>query len=241
MKIYVASSWRNVYQPDVVAALREAGHEVYDFKNPAPGDNGFGWREISPNWQRWTAGEQIAALAHPAAQRGLKFDFDAMKWCDTLVMLQPCGRSAALELGWAIGAGKRTAVVMVDGQEPELMVRLADFLCTSIEAVIEWLREEVVESRGKVAVAESEVDQLRAIRDAMQSALDRPCPITGERFFMVVEHPERGPVATYGGPYDSYTVPVRDRDGEWHRERYDHDQGTWVEGTEHVEPDWERR
>ena len=28
-KIYVASSWRNGYYPDVVVKLREAGHDVY--------------------------------------------------------------------------------------------------------------------------------------------------------------------------------------------------------------------
>ena len=33
-KIYVASSWRNVYYPEVVTRLREAGHEVYNFRNP---------------------------------------------------------------------------------------------------------------------------------------------------------------------------------------------------------------
>ena len=33
-KIYVASSWRNVFQQDVVDILRDLGHEVYDFKNP---------------------------------------------------------------------------------------------------------------------------------------------------------------------------------------------------------------
>ena len=33
-KIYVASSWRNVFQQDVVNILRDLGHEVYDFKNP---------------------------------------------------------------------------------------------------------------------------------------------------------------------------------------------------------------
>lgn len=33
-RIYVASSWRNKYQPEVVAALRKAGHKVYDFRNP---------------------------------------------------------------------------------------------------------------------------------------------------------------------------------------------------------------
>lgn len=41
MKIYVASSWRNAYQPQVVDALRKEGNEVYDFRNPAEGDNGF--------------------------------------------------------------------------------------------------------------------------------------------------------------------------------------------------------
>ena len=34
MKIYVASSWRNERQPDVVQALRNAGHDVYDFRHP---------------------------------------------------------------------------------------------------------------------------------------------------------------------------------------------------------------
>ena len=31
-KIYVASSWRNTFYPEVVARLREAGHDVYDFR-----------------------------------------------------------------------------------------------------------------------------------------------------------------------------------------------------------------
>ena len=33
-KIYVASSWRNSYQQDVVSFLRNEGHEVYDFTHP---------------------------------------------------------------------------------------------------------------------------------------------------------------------------------------------------------------
>ena len=39
--IYVASSWRNEYYPEVVAKLREAGHDVFDFRNPPSGDPGF--------------------------------------------------------------------------------------------------------------------------------------------------------------------------------------------------------
>ena len=46
MKIYVASSWRNERQPEVVRCLRQRGHEVYDFRHPTPGDFGFRWSEI---------------------------------------------------------------------------------------------------------------------------------------------------------------------------------------------------
>ena len=56
------------------------------------------------------------------------------------------------------------------------------------------------------------------------------CPITGRKFFMWIEHPELGYVPTYGGPYDSYTIPTRDSDGEFSCERYDHDEGGWVDG-----------
>jgi hypothetical protein len=41
MKLYIASSWRNEYYPDVVKTLCEEGHEVYDFRNPPSGGYGF--------------------------------------------------------------------------------------------------------------------------------------------------------------------------------------------------------
>ncbi|WP_227472664.1 hypothetical protein [Delftia acidovorans] len=55
------------------------------------------------------------------------------------------------------------------------------------------------------------------------------CPITGRPFFMWIEHWQTGkPVPTYGGPYDSYTIPVKDSDGSFECERYDHDEGGWL-------------
>ena len=53
-KIYVASSWRNEYYPDVVVKLREAGHDVYDFRNPPSGDPGFKWSSVSEDYMEWT-------------------------------------------------------------------------------------------------------------------------------------------------------------------------------------------
>lgn len=41
MRIYVASSWRNEIQPDVVSALQGVGHDVYDFRHPIDGIEGF--------------------------------------------------------------------------------------------------------------------------------------------------------------------------------------------------------
>ena len=97
MKIYVASSWRNNLQPRVVVALREAGHEVYDFRHPAPGNTGFRWSEIAPDWEDWTAEQFREALSHPVAARGFGFDMAALANSDACVLVLPCGRSAHLE------------------------------------------------------------------------------------------------------------------------------------------------
>ena len=121
MKVYVASSWRNVLQPGIVHVLRRCGHEVYDFKNPAPGNKGFSWSEIDPNWQAWTPDEYAEALKHPIAKAGYELDMGALRSCDTCVLVLPSGRSASWEFGWALGAGKQGAVVMFEPCEPELM------------------------------------------------------------------------------------------------------------------------
>ena len=130
-KIYVASSWRNEFQPVVVALLRNDGHQVYDFKNPRPGEQGFHWSEIDPAWQGWSMAAYRDALDHPISKAGFASDFNAMKWADTFVFVLPCGRSAHLELGWACGQGKQT-LVLLDKMEPELMVKMVDHLCVDL-------------------------------------------------------------------------------------------------------------
>lgn len=143
-KIYVASSWRNALQPDVVAKLRLDGHEVYDFRHPAPDQRGFAWSEIDGNWQTWTADHYRRALNHPLAVEGYAHDIGAMQWADTCVLVLPCGRSAHLELGWMAGAGKRTIVLTRDGEEPELMAKMATKICVSLDEVRAFLGSPVV-------------------------------------------------------------------------------------------------
>lgn len=140
MKIYVASSWRNTLQHSVVELLRSMGHEVYDFKHPRPDDYGFHWSEVDGGWQTWSPKQYIKALSHPIAKAGYKSDKDAMDWADTFVMVMPCGRSAHLEMGYAIGKGKRTIILQLDAAEPELMYKLADDIVTDLNDLIDFLK-----------------------------------------------------------------------------------------------------
>ena len=110
-RIYVASSWRNKYFPEVVTRLREAGHEVYDFR-----------------------------LHHPLAERQFQADIDALTWADTCVLVLPCGRSAHTEAGWMAGAGKRVIAYIPEMLEPELMYKLFDAVAGSLDELVGLLQ-----------------------------------------------------------------------------------------------------
>lgn len=153
--VYVASSWANPMQPGVCAALRSAGVDHYDFKRPSPGEDGFHWSEVMDSYEKVKRlpgqSEQLAdqddylkALQHPAAEHGYRRDFDAMERADAFVLVLPCGRSAHLELGWAVGAGKRTAILLDgdlnDGKvTPELMYKMVDYIAPSLFDLLGWL------------------------------------------------------------------------------------------------------
>jgi len=140
-RIYLASSWRNVLQSEAVVTLRQAGHEVYDFKNPPNGVPGFAWSEIDPDWLGWKASKYRELLTtHPIAARGYMNDFRGMEWADTCVLLLPCGRSAHLEGGWFAGRGKRLIIWTHDGEEPELMALMANHICVSADEVLAALK-----------------------------------------------------------------------------------------------------
>jgi len=139
MRIYLASSWRNAYQPTLVTALRREGYDVYDFRHPAPGNEGFQWAAIDPHWQTWTPAQYQAALEAPLAALGYAQDKLALDRADVTILLLPCGRSAHLELGYAIGRGQHTAILMREPMEAELMYKMAERICLSTEELFSWL------------------------------------------------------------------------------------------------------
>ena len=145
-RIYLASSWRNPNQPKAVDMLREAGHQVYDFRNPRPGNHGFAWSDIDPDWLEWTPQALCEALFDPIAERGYSLDKQALDWADTGVLLLPCGRSAHLEAGYLIGQGKPVLVVLDSVSfEPELMYKLAANIVPDLETMITGLEVMMLE------------------------------------------------------------------------------------------------
>lgn len=142
MRIYVASSWRNQLQPAVVELLRVDGHEVYDFKNP-PGNSGFGWEQLDcGDPDTWDAGAFVQALKRPRAVEGYLSDMQALRNCDACLLVLLCGRSAHLELGWAVGAGKTTAILLDAKPTPELMYKMVDLISKDLDHVRRFLRGE---------------------------------------------------------------------------------------------------
>ena len=144
--VYVASSWRNRLQAAIVGALqaagRDAGFEVYDFRNPRAGNNGFRWTSIDPNWMEWTPAQWRDALRTSIADEGFALDKGAMDRADCCVLVLPCGRSAHLEAGYMAGQGKPVYTVAFDKTEPELMVKLLgppSNICTTMDELFDCL------------------------------------------------------------------------------------------------------
>ena len=138
MRIYVASSWRNKYHQEVVELLRTYGYDVYDFKR----DKGahFNWSEVDPEWESWDFPTYQKGLKHSRAEEGFASDMGALEQADLLVLVMPCGRSAHLEAGWAIGRGKPACIYFPreDIGEPELMYKMADVV-GSCKALVLWV------------------------------------------------------------------------------------------------------
>jgi hypothetical protein len=138
--VYVASSWRNPYHEGVSAILDAAGIDHYNFRSP-DGGTGFSWDQVggTPFSHSEDRDTYRKMLDHPVAIAGFAADFAAMEKADTFVLILPCGKSAHLELGWAVGQGKRTAILLTDPVEPELMYRMVDHLSPSVHELLGWL------------------------------------------------------------------------------------------------------
>ena len=137
MNIYVIGSLANPQVPVVANQLRQAGFDVFSSWYCASENADIRWREHEQG-RGLTYAE---ALKDFAAQHVFKFDKHHLDRCDVSVLVYPAGRSGHLELGYAIGKGKRGYVVLdEEPQKWDVMLNFADGTFMSVEELVECLK-----------------------------------------------------------------------------------------------------
>ncbi|EBK1958173.1 ead/Ea22-like family protein [Salmonella enterica] len=148
------------------------------------------------------------------------------------------GRDAVYCLKKPVGGVKQSRAVtaFIAAFNPKVALALLDENLQlqrekdAIEAVALALRDDMRQAREQLEEAEKQIVELSRAASVNSQWKPDVCPVTGRKFFMWIEHETLGYVPTYGGPFDSYTIPTRDSSGEFSCERYDHDLGGWVGG-----------
>jgi hypothetical protein len=113
LNVYIASSWKNRDRVRALAVdLRRHGLIVYDFTDPACR---AGVPEIPPEAFPEAFDPQrhryAAYLERPEWRSAVQCNRAALDRCDVVVLLLPCGADSHADWAYAVGKGKRSAVV----------------------------------------------------------------------------------------------------------------------------------
>lgn len=140
--VYIASSWRNPYVLDTWNMLQAVGIEAYNFKDA----EGFHWSDIDPKYEgvggpdsRVNTSEYKRMLKSPVARKGFARDMEALERATHLVLVLPCGKSAHLEAGWAVGQDLNVACMTMGNLQPELMYSMFDTIIEDPPDLLEWM------------------------------------------------------------------------------------------------------
>jgi len=117
LRVYLASSSKNTLVDGVLAAMRAAGHEVYDFRTSGRGPANI----FDPAREVWPPDDYVAALTAPIARTQYNADLAALVAADCVVLVTPCGNDAHAEAGFAHGRNVPVITYLGEGFRPGLM------------------------------------------------------------------------------------------------------------------------
>lgn len=131
-KIYLVGSLRNERIPEIAELLRDDGHDVFDDWHGAGPKADDHWREYEINRGR----PYTEAIRGKAASNISGFDCVNIMASDTVILVLPAGKSGHMELGLAIGAGKKTHILLdKDYERWDVMYALADHVHDNIDTL----------------------------------------------------------------------------------------------------------
>lgn len=135
--IYLIGSLKNPSIRALAARLRREGFEVFDDWHAAGEDADDIWQE----YERQRGRSYKEALASPHAEAVFQMDTTYLDHADAVVLVLPAGKSAHLELGWALGQGK-AGFILLDGEPArfDVMYKFADAVCNDVDELIKELQ-----------------------------------------------------------------------------------------------------
>lgn len=135
--IYVIGSLKNPEIPLIANRLREAGHEVFDDWHAAGPDADDYWQMYE---QRRGHG-YIKALKGYPARHVYEYDKHHLDRADIGLLVLPAGKSAHLELGYLIGRGRATYILLDgDPERYDVMYQFAKGVFNNIEELLDAIR-----------------------------------------------------------------------------------------------------
>lgn len=135
MRIYIIGSLREPRIGDIATRLRNEGHDVFDDWRSPGEQTDEKWME----YERARGRKYTEALAGSHAWNVFSYDKAWLDWADAVVLVLPAGKSAHLELGYAIGRNK-LGYILLDG-EPERYDIMYLFASGVLESVDELVSE----------------------------------------------------------------------------------------------------
>jgi len=134
---YLIGSLRNSQIPQVSAALRDVGINVFD-----------SWYAAGPtaddSWKEYEQGRNLTyidALKDYAAQHVFSFDKKHLDRCDGAILVYPAGKSAHLELGYVLGQCKPGYVLLDEHKDRwDVMLNFATAVYSDLDGLITHLR-----------------------------------------------------------------------------------------------------
>ncbi len=139
MKVYLVGSLHNPYIPLLGSTLRAYGYDVFDDWHGAGPDADKFWQDYETRRGRRYAD----ALRSPHARAIVTLDQDNLIASDIVVLVLPAGKSGHMELGFGVGRGKQTHIVLDPRADPpwDVMYGMADHVWPSPAEFVQYMKE----------------------------------------------------------------------------------------------------
>lgn len=137
-KLYLIGSLRNPRVQELAAEFRKAlpDWEVFDDWQAAGPEADDYWRD----YEKSKGHDFITALKGHAAQHVFNFDKGHLDTSDAAILILPAGKSGHLELGYMVGKGKYTAIMLDDDPDRfDVMYAFVNRVTRNLKDIVEDL------------------------------------------------------------------------------------------------------